>query len=222
MTTPNEVAGLIERLRDRCTFEWKGLQQVRIPNLLCAQAADMLERLSPTEATEPLVEQKPVAWMYHHPGDLEQGWQRYSFERRIQSYEGMSCNEEDAGVIETPLYAALSSSISNAEAEDSGEVVQAGAKEPWEVLRDIVTPSPFSHNKAAWSIMLGLIQRDHRLAARQSPDSLVDALTKVITHGRLPNGVARSKWVQIPSNLYHEISGIVASLSNSPSDGERV
>lgn len=48
---------------------------------------------------------EPVAWMYHHPGDLEQGWQRYSFERRIQSYEGMSCIEEDAGLIETPLYA---------------------------------------------------------------------------------------------------------------------
>jgi len=47
---------------------------------------------------------EPVAWMYHMPGDLEHGWQRFEFERRIQSYEGMSCNEEDAGMIETPLY----------------------------------------------------------------------------------------------------------------------
>ena len=51
------------------------------------------------------VKAEPVAWMYHHPGDLEHGWQRFTFERRIQTYEGMSCNEEDAGVIETPLYA---------------------------------------------------------------------------------------------------------------------
>jgi len=48
--------------------------------------------------------QEPVAWMYHMPGDLEHGWQQFEFKRRIQSYEGMSCNEEDAGMIETPLY----------------------------------------------------------------------------------------------------------------------
>ncbi len=47
---------------------------------------------------------EPCAWRYHFPGDLEHGWQRHEFERRIQSYEGMSCNEEDAGCIETPLY----------------------------------------------------------------------------------------------------------------------
>lgn len=47
---------------------------------------------------------EPVAWRYHFPGDLEHGWQRHEFERRIQSYEGMTCNEEDAGCIETPLY----------------------------------------------------------------------------------------------------------------------
>lgn len=47
---------------------------------------------------------EPVAWRYHFPGDLEHGWQRHELERRIQSYEGMSCNEEDAGCIETPLY----------------------------------------------------------------------------------------------------------------------
>ena len=47
---------------------------------------------------------EPVAWMYHMPGDLEHGWQRFEFKRRIQAYEGMSCNEEDAGMIETPLY----------------------------------------------------------------------------------------------------------------------
>lgn len=47
---------------------------------------------------------EPCAWRYHFPGDLEHGWQRHEFERRIQSYEGMSCNEEDAGCVETPLY----------------------------------------------------------------------------------------------------------------------
>ena len=54
--------------------------------------------------TKLAAEIKPVAWMYHHPGDLENLWQRLRFERRIQPYEGMSCLEEDAGVIETPLY----------------------------------------------------------------------------------------------------------------------
>lgn len=54
-------------------------------------------------AQDPL---EPAAWMYHYPGDLEHGWQRFEFRRRIQSYEGMSCAEEDAGMVETPLYTA--------------------------------------------------------------------------------------------------------------------
>lgn len=58
---------------------------------------------------------EPVAWMYHHPGDLENGWQRFSFERRIQAYEGMSCNEEDAGIIETPLYTRPPATMPDAE-----------------------------------------------------------------------------------------------------------
>ena len=58
----------------------------------------------PSQAAREAAE--PVAWMYHMPDDLKHGWQRYEFKRRIQSYEGMSCIEEDAGMIETPLYAA--------------------------------------------------------------------------------------------------------------------
>lgn len=59
-----------------------------------------------TQAPMPAASGEPVAWMYHMPGDLDHGWQQYEFKRRIQSYEGMSCREEDAGMIETPLYAA--------------------------------------------------------------------------------------------------------------------
>lgn len=40
---------------------------------------------------------KPVAWMYDYPGNNDP---------RFQSYEGMSCIEEDQGMIETPLYSA--------------------------------------------------------------------------------------------------------------------
>lgn len=37
---------------------------------------------------------KPIAWMYDYPGNDDP---------RFQAYEGMSCIEEDEGMIETPL-----------------------------------------------------------------------------------------------------------------------
>lgn len=48
-----------------------------------------------------LVKGDPVAWRYHYPGELEHGLERF------QSYEGYSCVEEDHGMIETPLFAAI-------------------------------------------------------------------------------------------------------------------
>lgn len=144
--------------------------------------------LSPTEAPEPLLEaveniSDAMCWAM------------------LDAVNPIGCCEMTLDEARLGIRAALSSSISNAEpdqwftsmpqeladsidtadlvcralptpTEDSGEVVQADTKEPWEVLRDIVTPSPFNHNKAAWSIMLDLILRDHRLSAlSQSPDS---------------------------------------------------
>jgi len=42
-------------------------------------------------------EGEPVAWRYHYPGA--------ETDARFQTYEGMSCEEEREGMIETPLYA---------------------------------------------------------------------------------------------------------------------
>ena len=40
---------------------------------------------------------EPVAWRYHYSGAED--------DPRFQTYEGMSCEEENEGMIETPLYA---------------------------------------------------------------------------------------------------------------------
>lgn len=111
-TTPNEVAGLIKRLRRQAKREvayYDAIPQcvsfVGVEDTASWQAADMLERLSPTEATEPRVERVhpslEICIQFDETGQHIRKWSRVPF-------VGGEC-----------LYshpAALSASISNAEA----------------------------------------------------------------------------------------------------------
>ncbi len=179
MTTPNELAGLIERLRND-----KGTTPYYTRRQLMLEAADMLEQLSPTKAPEPLVE-------------------RYSYQQLFDAIAAATRIEMGGtaiGVSVKDFHAALSSSISNAEAvdfqgrpltpisedgffpttatEDSGEVVQADVHEVvcialqrlgyWQFEMVLGGDGGF---EADWRTKEGVV---HRLAARQSPDSLVD------------------------------------------------
>lgn len=116
-------------------------------------------RQSDREAAE------PVAYMYHHPGDIENGWQRYSFERRIQSYEGMSCIEEDAGVIETPLF-----TRAQIEAETIAKVV-AWLREQAEVAQAKAEAAILADNdRGARDYFAGKITANNSAAAIENGD----------------------------------------------------
>lgn len=99
--TQDEIQAVARAIEDQLTAEEGWMVGTPAIKRMCEDFAQAAIRA--LDAARGKAE--PVAWMYHYPGELEYGFQRYEFQRRIQSYEGMSCSEEDAGMIETPLYA---------------------------------------------------------------------------------------------------------------------
>lgn len=131
MTTPNELAGLIERLRRQAKREaacYDAIPQcvsfVGVEDTASWQAADMLERLSPTEATEPLVERAKELLAQSFERSGEQGCADGVRRGKMPGHGTPLWMDQALSAI----CAALSSSISNAPT-DSGEVVQAAKRE---------------------------------------------------------------------------------------------
>ena len=272
MTTPNEVAGLIEHIAAKLEAwdmkpppnDWTGPDYQEI----AADIASILPPLSPTEATEPLVERAhpslELCIQFDETGRHIRKWSRVPFVGGECLYSHPAPDGSRFRV------AALPSSISNAEPEDhtdvlarrmgakfvdentrmeraagnipspedSGEVVQADAlaeylaeqdKEHWCnrlkygscVTRGCLVEAGWKNGPVRG--LQGTCARyrveqtrAHRLAARQSPDSLVGALERFLADyddgDRADAGCS--------ALMEAHVRDFRASLSKSPSDGE--
>lgn len=194
MTT--ELAGLIERELGKT--EMVDASPTRLRRLKAERIARVvLQSLSPTEATEPLVALKDLTRTLAAGRiiDVMCGG-NFDWRSRLEDCDFL----ESADWLTALAYAdaALSSSISNAEPEDSGEVVQADRwQSDRERLEAVASTDDMAlavnlrerlvelgHNDIAGrqALLLDLVVNvfsRHRLAARQSPDSLVEALQKI-------------------------------------------
>jgi hypothetical protein len=266
---------------------WQTAAKERI-RWLSAQLA--IRSLSPTEATEPLVERELILrgalerierWFGEFP-QTGQTWNDGS----EMSYAACFGSNGERDFMRDIARAALSSSISNAEAsdtvqhgfcnkcgyngpisddifpgqhkrprdgeycnysaialptatEDSGEVVQAdreriarvhaehGATNPWwwdEVFNDGLDETAADLREQDLNAADALIAalRDHRLAARQSPDSLVEAARAVVKAYPIAAGIVLDEDGRDGEGPIRALRLELASLPNSPSDGEGV
>lgn len=111
------------------------------------------ERTALSQSARPVASEgeKPVAYMYQMPGELEP---------RFQTWEGMSCNEEDAGMTETALYP--QSALNAARAQERAEIVA------W--LRDEAADLA-PHNE------------QHRVALDHAADAIATLQHKEADHG---------------------------------------
>jgi hypothetical protein len=118
--------------------EWRGIHR--------KQAGAAILALSQSARPVASEGEEPAAYMYQMPGELEP---------RFQTWEGMSCNEEDAGMTETALYP--QSALDAARAQERAEIVawlKGQCKDPMlpkyaEFLNDFADAIAFLHHKEA-------------------------------------------------------------------------
>ncbi|GAA3794804.1 hypothetical protein GCM10022600_15260 [Qipengyuania pelagi] len=106
MTSQPAQSDLVEALEARAfayaTGSYEFDSPLKLEKIACeiGKAAGLLEAVKVIRDAALSIhhgEGEPVAWRYHYPGA--------ETDARFQTYEGMSCEEEREGMIETPLYA---------------------------------------------------------------------------------------------------------------------